>query len=182
LSALLTNSPDLRFDAIVGFNALLTTADKPAALTKLVKQLADEGVLSLAERMPSRGQRLYALVDGSELDDDLRARWHTAEEAIYADADDPLVNWTPEELVQALQAAGLTVTSALEEETSEVRITSGMLARWFGSGDAARPSYAARLATKLDAAELNQIEKLFMRQLANQTVPWSRQVLYLQAT
>jgi putative ATPase len=62
---------------------------------------------SLAERVPRRSQRVYALVDSQLLDPDLLRRWQAAEETIYADASDPLVNWDMEELLAALQAAGL---------------------------------------------------------------------------
>ncbi|MFN3331648.1 MAG: AAA family ATPase, partial [Caldilinea sp.] len=78
------SSPLLRFDAIVGHNALLDEADKGAVCQLLAELLAPGGVISLAERVPRYTQRLYALVDSRELAADVVERWRQAEEAIYA--------------------------------------------------------------------------------------------------
>ena len=99
-------APLLRFDAIVGYNALLDEADKPAACRLLAALLAPGGVISLAERVPRRTQRLYALVDAHTLDADLLERWQRAEEAIYADAGDPLVDGGEADLRPWVQEGG----------------------------------------------------------------------------
>ena len=181
LPALLAEMSDLRFDAIIGFNALLSATDKPAMLTIFLDLLAPGAALSLAERLPRYGQRLYDLVDPGDLSDELVARWHAAEEAIYDDPTDPLVNWSAEDLIAPLETAGLSVTTSVESETSDFRITPGMIERWFGLGETSKPSYAERLAVQLDPAEIAQVKTFFVRQLTNQTVAWQRRVLYLQA-
>ena len=58
----LAPSSRLRFDAIVGYNALLDEADKAAACQELASLLAPGGVISLAERVPRRTQRLLSLI------------------------------------------------------------------------------------------------------------------------
>ncbi|MCB0161059.1 MAG: AAA family ATPase, partial [Caldilineaceae bacterium] len=52
-----------RFDAVVGYNALLTADDKADAVAQMAALLAPAGVVSLVERIPRHTQRLYRLVD-----------------------------------------------------------------------------------------------------------------------
>ncbi len=80
------------------------------AAALVAELLAPSGVVSLADRIPRHTQRLYALVDLGGLDADVAERLRTAEEAIYADADDALVNWDAEDLAAAFADAGLDVT------------------------------------------------------------------------
>ncbi len=175
------SSPLLRFDAIVGHNALLDEADKGAVCQLLAELLAPGGVISLAERVPRHTQRLYALVDSRELAADVVERWRQAEEAIYADAADPLVNWDETDLNDALSATGLTVTMQSEVEETETPITAAMIERWFTPVNSGRPAYIDRLAMLLTGDEIAQIKKLFERQLTGQSVPWQSRTLFLTA-
>jgi len=174
------DAADVRFDAIVGFNGLLTEEDKPAAISLLAERLASGGVISLAERIPRHTQRLYHLLDLGGLDPDLAARLAEAEEAIYAAADDPLVNWDADDLAAWLAAAGLEASIQVEDEADEMPIAPGTIAHWFGPGSDAKPSYAGRLAARLDAEEIEIVRKLFERQLAGKSVQWQRRVAYVR--
>ncbi len=106
---------DLRFDAVVGRNALGPAkgaagldaghlAEGPtshgslpphlaAAAEALTALLRPGGVVSLAEVVGRRSQRLYRLVDLARLGRDLAEKLTAAEEAIYEAQDDPSVNW-----------------------------------------------------------------------------------------
>jgi putative ATPase len=174
--------PDLRFDAIIGYNVLLGHADRDAQLARLRPLLADGGALSLALRIPRHTQRLYHLVDLADLDPDLVQWLQHAEEAIYSAPDDPLVNWDADVLAEQLRVAGFDAEIQLETEISEVQISDAQLARWFAIKDSARPSYARHLAAQLDAAEIEQVRQVFTRQLRNQTVEWHSRVVYVRAT
>jgi hypothetical protein len=62
----------------------------------------------------------------------LREKVVAAEEAIYTDAADPLVNWDADDLRAALEGAGLAdVRVTVEMQMEERRITLGHLDRWF---------------------------------------------------
>ena len=170
---------DVWFDAVVGRNALTRVPDKGAAARILAGLLADGGHISLAEAVPRHTQRLYKLVD---LDDDLRERLMRAEEAIYAQDDDPMVNWDVGDLRAALVAAGLQVTLTTEKQQSQMRITQALLARWFSTepqGD--RRSYAQHLLQALSPAEVEEVQALFGRKLLNQIVTWETTIAYLVA-
>ena len=175
------NSQLLRFDAIIGYNALLDETDKVAVCRLLAELLAPGGVISLAERVPRRTQRLYALVDSRELDAGLIARWRQAEEAIYTDPADPLVNWDEDDLRAALTAAGLSVRLQGESEQTAMSITPATLQRWFTPTDVGKPAYCERLATLLTDIEIGRIRQLFERQLTGQPILWQTYTVFLTA-
>jgi putative ATPase len=174
---------EVRFDAIVGRNALTLQPDKAAAARVIASLLAQRGRLSLAEVVPHQAQRLYRLVDLSELDEDLRQRVIAAEEAIYADPHDPMVNWDTPDLEGAFQAAGLSeLQLRAETQSAQQHISPDHLARWFANArDGERLSYAQHLGRDLSAEELAQVRALFERQLRNQTVTWASRIVYVSA-
>ncbi|MFN8442281.1 MAG: AAA family ATPase [Caldilineaceae bacterium] len=167
------------FDAVIGYNALIDIADKVQTIGSMVKVLAPEGVISLAERVPRYTQRIYRLVDLATLDSALVERLIHAEEAIYEDAADPLVNWDESDLVNAFQSAGLRVTAQLEDEVSEMQVTASLLERWFAPSTTSKPSYGQRLAAQLNSAEIQQARTLYERQLLNKTIKWGGKIAFL---
>jgi putative ATPase len=190
LPALLTAQVGPRhFDAIVGHNVLVDIDDKAAAVALIAATCAPGGTISLAERIPRHTQRLYKLLElsGPALDDELATRLVDAEEAIYMRGDDALVSWDADDLAALWEATGLRVEFTTETEITEVRVSAGLLARWFDDTppDAGivdgRPSYAQRLAAQLIPAEIEQIRALFQRQLLNQTVAWHSRTVYVVA-
>ncbi|MEZ4860537.1 MAG: AAA family ATPase [Caldilineaceae bacterium] len=181
LSGIQSPISSLRFDAIVGYNALFDQPDKPARFTLLASLLAKSGVLTVAERIPRYTQRLYQLVDLAELDRDLRERLVGAEEAIYTDAADPMINWDAELLATWAEAAGLQADVHQDEEIAQLQVSTGVLQRWFTPVAGPRPSYGQRLAALLDTEEVEQIQKLFERQLLNQSINWTGKIVYLVA-
>jgi putative ATPase len=192
LSGALEELPDLiaaegqekvRFDAIVGRNALTRHPTKVTAVRIVTSLLADEGRLSLAEVVPHHAQRLYQLVDSSSLDESLRQRLVAAEEAIYTDLDDPMVNWDAADLKAAVRVAGLSnVQVQMETVTTQRLIGAEHLARWFSTdSEGQRPTYAQQLRRLLSAEELGQVQALLEAQLRDQSVTWTSQIAYLVA-
>jgi putative ATPase len=178
---------DLCFDVVVGRNALTRCADKMVAVEQVAAVLRPGGVVSLAEAIPRHTQRLYDLVDYTLLDGDLAQRWIAAEEAIYADPDDPVVNWDANDLKAAFEGVGFgSLHLDVERRTTETRITPALLARWFpiphdASAGGQRPSYAQRLLDCLTQEEVGQVQGLLERSLGGQIVAWSASVAYLLA-
>lgn len=136
-----------------------------------------------AQTVPRHTQRLYRLVDWAGADA-LGEQVAAIEEAIYQDAGDPLVNWDQETLAADLMAAGFAdVALTADPGTEERRITPEQLDRWFGAGEADRPSYAGRLAAGgLSAAEVSAVRERYERQLTEQTVSWGSVTLVGVAT
>ncbi len=169
------------FDAVVGRNALAPYPDKGALLQQIRGWLRPNGRLSLAETVLQHAQRLHQLVDLSALESDLGQRVVEAEEAIYAAADDPLVNWTEDNLQGALEEVGFEeVRCGVEVQESEALITADTLQRWFSQEDGrARPSYGQYLRRCISEEELVQIRALYERQLTGQTVRWRTRIAFL---
>ena len=180
------DAEEVRFDAIVGRNALLASADKEASLAHLAKILAANGWLALAETIPRHTQRIYALGDRSLLQPELAERLIAAEESIYTDAADRLVNWDDDTLQGALTAAFPAETQAgrvsierIDTDT-DLRITEAHIRRWFGPALGKRKSYAERLAERMQPSEVEQIESWIRGQLLNQTVAWRRRTVLIR--
>lgn len=184
--ARLVAAEGVRFDAIVGRNALLRSVDKEAALAALAERMAPGGWLSLAETVPRHTQRIYALGDRSLLRADLAEKMVAAEEEIYADRADRLVNWDEATLRSALFAAfaqeGQAGRVSMEwvDTDTELRITADLIGRWFGAAVGGRSSYAERLAEQMEPDEVGEIKDWITGRLLNRTVVWRRRTALLQ--
>jgi putative ATPase len=177
----LRGEEDVRFDRILGRNILSRPDRSSETCQVLAAHLLTGGRLVLAQAIPRHTQRLYALVEWGR-DAKLRDKVIAAEEAIYADPADLMVNWDEGDLRAALEATGFTdVRLTVEEQVEERLITAAHLERWFGAGDD-RLSYRERLlADGLTEAEADRVEKLFRNQLLDQAVSWSSRLAYVQA-
>ncbi|MEZ4518619.1 MAG: hypothetical protein R3C44_17970 [Chloroflexota bacterium] len=169
----LRDEEDIRFDRILARNTASRSDEWGQAIPLLFERLAPDGRLVLSQAVPRHTQRLYALVDwnGAEA---LGERIRAAEETIYADPDDPLVNWDTDDLTADLKAAGFVgVVVTTDSQTEERRITVAHLERWFEVGEEDRASYAQRLAAAgLDAGEIEAVKARYTRQLVDQVVSW----------
>ncbi len=123
------------------------------------------------------------MVDLAELGVTLAGKVHETEEAIYADPNDPLVNWAEDDLRSAFLAAGLTeVTVEGVEAMAETRLGPATLDRWFSPAPVGeRPSYVQRLAATLDGDEIAAVEALYRRKLTGVVVPWRSVTAYTVA-
>ena len=164
LPELLADLPDLRFDFIIGRNLLGPAKDRAALLRLLTGLLAPNGTLSLAENLPRHGQRLSRLAEAP-----LPSEIAVAEEKIYTNPDDPLVNWDAADLCHYLQEAGLATSNPTILDLKRAQVLPAVtLNRWL---DTTQPhSYATRLlAAGLSQEHLAQLSAA-LRPLANRTV------------
>lgn len=191
----LRGEADLKFDRILARNlfteyGIRMTDDELRGdreiggedTTRLRDWLLPDGRLCLIQTIPRHGQRLYRLVawgGQTKLGDKVAA----AEEAIYHDENDPLVNWDEVDVQAALTAVGFShIHAQLETETSQRQITEAHLARWFGEGDGERVGYGRRLQNGgLTKKEITLVETLYRQQLLGRVVEWGTAVLFLVA-
>ncbi|MBD2091797.1 AAA family ATPase [Microcoleus sp. FACHB-1515] len=179
LIELSTPLPELRFDRILGHNALIAEPNKAEILRSIATLLAADGVLLLGETVPRHTQRLYQLVESDRFPADFYQRWIAAEETIYQNAADPMTNWDAVDLQAAAEQAGLRATVQLEPTQTQMLLTPALLDRWFRPGKD-RPSYGDRLAQHLKPSEVAAIEQALTR-LASQQVHWRGAIAYLRA-
>ncbi len=173
-----------RFDVIVGRNVLTQLTDKTAAARAIRCWLNPGGRVVLAEVAPKQSQRLYRLVDLSGLDEGLRARVIAAEEAIYADPTNPMVNWEAADLKAIFEQADFSQAEVkVDTAVSERHIGAEQLARWFSNESTdSRPTLAQHLARQgVNPGELAQLKRIFEQQLLEQVVPWHSTMAYLVA-
>ncbi|MEL4897115.1 AAA family ATPase [Crocosphaera sp. Alani8] len=174
---------DIRFDCIMGRNALSIEKDKVKMLNNLIPWLSPQGVLILAETLPRHTQRLYDLLQPEWLPSELLDKLKIAESAIYQDTSDPMVNWDGFDLQKDLQKAGLTVKVEQQRSHTSILITTALVERWFATTQINhRPTYRQHLKNKLTDNQINHVKQVFTKYLLNQTVNWSSTVAYLKAS
>lgn len=173
---------DIRFDVMVGRNALMRQEDKRGILVSLRGLLQADGAISLAETMPKETQRLYKLVGENSLDSETMRTWQEAEEQIYANAQDPMVNWDSQDLRKAFVKADFQeIEIAQKRLETERLITNEHIDRWFDATAEGRPSYVQHLGPHLTRDVITAIEKLFREQLAGRTCPWHSTIAFICA-
>ncbi|MBD2074462.1 AAA family ATPase [Phormidium sp. FACHB-592] len=170
---------DVRFDHIMGRNALMREVDKAGIVRSLANWLQPNGTVTLAESIPHQAQRLYQLLDPGWLSDKLYQKLVKAEEAIYTQPDDSMVNWDAPDLQAMFETAGFTVVLQVEPLSTEMLITAALVDRWFAA-NSIQPSYATHLSHHLSQAELTKVRSAFTR-LVNQTVKWRSTIAFVQA-
>lgn len=176
----------IKFDRIIGRNALLSTSnlaisDKATLLQQWIEMLHPSGVIILAETVPQRTQRLYDLLDTNVFTNKLYKKLVKSEELIYQDQADSKVNWNEKDLETICKSLHLSHLIQVEETQTEMQITPAMIERWFASGQE-RPSYGDRLAQILSEAEIKTIREAFVRQLTHQQVQWRSTIAYLKVS
>jgi putative ATPase len=185
----------LSFDVLLGRNVLTHLANKAEAVANMAALLKPGGRLVLAEVIPQHTPRLHTLVNLSTLPADLVERIITAEEAIYTNLTDAMVNWNETDLKTMLQQADLTKIELLVETLqSEMYLGPEQLERWFSlESRGTRPTFAQHLlgatqdkqpapvAPHLSQAELTELRRLFERQLLAQVISWPSTMAYILA-
>jgi putative ATPase len=179
---------DVRFDCILGRNAFTNNQSRLTVLSVVAVKLRPGGRLCLAQIVPQESQRLYEMVDWSKLPAGLANKVREAEEAIYHDPSDGMVNWNLDDLVSDLRASTIVdLQMNVVRQLDQRKISVEYLQRWFGDGlsqestqEERRLSYGERLAEAgLDNAEIGQVAALYRRQLVDQVVAWKTTLAFI---
>ncbi|MFW5940960.1 MAG: AAA family ATPase [Chloroflexota bacterium] len=181
----LRDEDEIRFDRILARNPLANNELAQASFDDVRRWLQPDGAFCFAQIVPRLGQRLYRLVEWDNAPPDLAGHVQKAEEAIYGDASDDLVNWDVEQLEETLRRAGFTELKTVTEQQSEQRrLTASHLQRWFDEDELPddRLSYGARLRQMgLDDRAVRQVAEIYRRQLQGEVVPWESTLAYVVA-
>ena len=156
----------------MGRNCLTSEEDKTKIVRELFPWLHEEGKLILAETIPQHSQRLYDLLQPDWLSPKLWRKLKQAEEAIYQNKNDPMVNWNDVDLKQDLESLGLSVEVELESSNTSMLITPILLERWFSQNKTSRsrPSYRSHLEKTLEVEEIDLVREIFAKHLGDRTV------------
>ncbi len=163
---------DIGFEQLIGRNILSSSAEKEQLLTRLFRCMKAGAEFSCAELIPKHSTRLSSLLPEQSLEQSLSAQFEKAEEMLYSDPADPRFRWDSQDLLAAVQQAGLTEVS-VETEAFELRrfISAEDISRWFapeggGLGKILRES--------MPAAGIDQIRTVLSEELAGREFPWRR--------
>ena len=171
--------PAAVFDGIIGRNALMALPDKQVAVERMHKLLAPLGRIVIAESVPARGQRLSHLLNSAQIDSCLYQQLSEAEEILYSDPGDSMVNWDISDLQQYFSLAKLNCEIETVTFQTQVVIAPILLERWLGSTG---KYHQLMVAQGLNLKEIKRIRQHFTHQLANQTVTWHRSIAFVYAT
>ncbi len=166
---LAAHTTNLRFDAIIGRNALLREAHKADIVKQLANGLQPQGKIVLVESIPGQSQRIYRLLESAALPAPLYKKLVAAEESLYARCDDPLVNWEVADLEKSFKTAGFAIAVEVERSQTEVQLPPALINR-----------YLSQMEHFLDASDVSQVRAV-MKPLTHQTVLWQQAMVYLTA-
>ena len=173
----------IRFDAIIGRNALGNSDVKENIIQQLRVISAPGSQLRLWELMQERSQRLCDLVDLSELDNNLRIRVISTEEEIYNDVENPRVNWNHETFTEFLTQNDFgDIICETESLTKVLNVGMKQLTRWFDKNKTEDRTFSWHLHQRLTEAEVQKVRNLFERQLCNKEIPWKATYAFFKAT
>ncbi|MDJ0752614.1 MAG: AAA family ATPase [Ardenticatenaceae bacterium] len=173
---------EIKFDRILIRNRFTRyDAAWESWLAECQEKLAADGELVVAQVVPRQGQRLSHFVPDDRWQDENLEAVQEVEQAIFTAADDPLVSWDVEDLVQAALSAGLAVKEKTITITLERRqITLEQFESWFKVGRDDRPSYADHLSNHgFSAEDVQQIKRLYRTHILDQPVEWQTASLFL---
>jgi putative ATPase len=164
----------VRFDIVIGRNILTREKDKAGLVKRLLAFLAPGGALALAETVPSEGQRLSPLASPWKADAEVLRPLAGAEEQLFNDAENPMVNWTSASLEQELgKLPGVTVTIARQEDAILRRVSAADIDFWLRTTDGkGRLSLGDRIARTGGGEKLLELRILMHRKLDFQEVQW----------
>ncbi|MEW5813842.1 MAG: hypothetical protein AB1798_00390, partial [Spirochaetota bacterium] len=173
---------NFRFEAIIGRNVFTRAEDKRKIFEKIFTLLTPGGRLSIAETIPSKAQRLSALVNLAQLSPDIVERYKKAEDAVYSAVHDPLVNWDENTLSVLGEEAGFVNRRLTTKQYTEYRtITAKDLERWLAI-DRDRFGYGKIISEHLSPDEFAVIREILFRELENARVTWQVYAAFLSSS
>ncbi len=161
----------LAFEAILGRNTCTRLSEKGKLLDLLKVRLAPEGVIHLAEGVPSEGSRLSDFCPS-----DLQLLLKKAETVIYGGEGNTLSNWKSDDLRKAFAAKGFAVKITEQDLLENRFITKTDISRWLGS------SYHDAWKDLGIEVDLAQVEEELTPLLAAKTIRWKHHLCYVEAT
>jgi len=163
------------FEVLMGRDTLIRNPDRELLFRHSASCLQPGGRLILAEIMPREGSRLSELLSGADADPQLLSRYRQAEEAIYTDSDNPLVNWSSSGLRILLEKSGF-IIDLLEkrEHRFEQNLSEKLINSWF---DPESGGFGTRMRVHLRPEEMKALKETALKRLSERKVQWKRSYL-----
>ncbi|MFP4417346.1 MAG: AAA family ATPase [Chitinispirillaceae bacterium] len=166
---------EVMFDRIVGRNALISVSDKESWLRAVTALMLPDGLLVLAETDHRNSTRLSDRLSIGE--ESLMEGLKHAEQKLFDDPANPLVNWTPEEIISLGEKTGLTVRSRVMPLYGKRRIQSGDVDAWFAPRSENKQGLSAFLRKSLEPEKISTLHDLARNQLSGRDIGWDTAVV-----
>jgi len=179
----LENSQNIKFDYILGYNSIFKQNNKFEIIKILKSLLLTNGTLALAETVPQLSQRLYNLVDLTAVSAKITTKLKQAEENIYANQSDDMVNWLPVDLENMLQKTLFANINIVNKKQIQTQIISKhQLQNWFSNNNKQnRKTYLQHLQNTMSTDEIELIKNLY-EQLQGKYKNWQSTIVFIFAT
>jgi putative ATPase len=162
----------LFFEAIIGRNLLSRLESEKSILPLLATRLAPDGMIALAESVPSSGSRLSDFVTNQTTQTLLRA----AESCIYRKGGNPLAAWDEADLRKAFEEFDFSVRIEAVKGAEQRLINAKDLRRWIVK------SYEPAWRNENIVCDSQAIQQELIRTLENHTVAWKHVILVIFAS
>ena len=164
----------VRFDVIIGRNVLSRYKEKQNLLERVMKLLGERGRIVLAETVASAGQRISELLDKTKVEQSLFDKFCCAEQDLFSDPADPVINWTIDSLRSELIFDIGFKLEIIEIIAAPVkRLRPGDVEFWFReTTELERKSLGKRLSQTCSVLELKELQAFLHQQLDNRGVKW----------
>ena len=175
------------FDRIF-FRDPFNCQDSADVLAYALKELPENSVskdlkIIISQRIPSKGQRIWELVQNQLLTESTRASFDTilkkmelAENEFFGDRENPLFAWDEHTITESFSKKGFEVKSASKVICEKRRITETEINRWF---DAEKSSYGSSLAIAVGTEDLLKIKNLLLSACVNTLFTWNITIDFL---
>lgn len=170
------------FTKIIGRGVLTCHDDKKNLVCRIRRFLDPGGTISLAETVPSSGQRLSQLIDYKRMATDDFEAFIASENDLYSDPCDPMVNWTASSLRNLLNGiAGLKSVYKESEIVENRTIRPEDIDFWFrtAKGTDGRLSLGDRCGERMNKKSLELLRRSFHEQLDHTRVQWRSVHLFI---
>lgn len=172
------NNCEVKYDVIIGRNPFSQGKCNAKSVSSLLKFAAAECRIVIAQTIPCYTPRIYSFIEG-KLSKALYKKVRKAEEQIYTNQEDPMVNWDEKTLQKAWESID-DLNIELVEHPMQLYVSSEIIRGWFAEKKARqRPSYGQCLQQHLTEKEWQKVQTCIENTLANKTISWSTTVAYI---
>jgi len=167
------------FNAIIGRNIFSRCDDKASFIKRMHAMLVKTGVIVLAETVHSASQRLSGTIRCS--DPALLKKLKKAEQSLFSDPQNSMVNWTVESLKMELEKHGVSPVRISETAFDTIRrISAPDVEFWLReTGEGEKKSLGDHIREITAEEEFEEIRKTLHAQLDNTDIVWKSVVAFV---
>ena len=164
----------VKFDKIIGRDILLHSKNKIEFINRMIPLLAKKGCVVLSETVPSEGQRISQLIENDSMDRTIAELLLRAEDELFNDPSDLMVNWTSGSLTNDIGAIdGVQLHTHLLSECPVKKVFHKDIDYWFrDTADHERLSLGKRLGEYCTTEQIEKIKRVLHSTLDNKDMPW----------